>query len=150
MNNVARWNPFRELDDLHARLSSYLSPASGRGDGGRENMTVAEWAPAVDITEDDGAYVIRAELSDVKKDDVHVRVDAGVLTIHGERKLEKEEKNKRYHRVERSYGSFVRRFGVPEDADGDRIEAAFKDGVLEVRLPKHEVAKPKSVEIKVG
>lgn len=150
MNTLARWNPLKEIDDLQARLNSFFAPAQVKSDDKREPFTVAEWSPLVDISEDESAYVIRAELGDVKKEDVHVKVEGGVLTLHGERKFEKEEKGKRYHRVERSYGSFVRRFGVPEDTDPARTEATFKDGVLEVRLAKSEAAKSKSVEVRVA
>lgn len=112
-------------------------------------MTVAQWSPAVDISEDEKEYVVKAELPDLKKEDVKVCVEDGDLTISGERKFEKEEKGKKYHRIERSYGSFVRSFTLPEGVSGDKVSASFKDGVLEVHLPKDEKAKPKSVEVKV-
>lgn len=151
MNTITRWNPLQEIDDLHAKLNSYFGLAPLRSKETRENITVSEWAPAVDITEDDKEYVIRADLADVKKEDVSVRVEGGILTLSGERKFEKEEKQgKRYHRIERSYGAFVRRFGIPDDADPSKIEATFKEGVLKVRLSKHEVAQPKTVEVRVG
>ena len=113
-------------------------------------MTSADWAPLVDIAEDEKEYVIKAELPEVTKDDVKVSLQEGVLTITGERKFEKEEKGKKYHRVERAYGSFARSFSLPEDADATKVQAEFKDGVLKVHLPKSEKAKPKSVEVKVG
>ena len=113
-------------------------------------MTVAEWIPLVDITEDDQAYLIKAELPEVKKNDVKVTVENGVLNISGERKFEKEEQNKRYHRIERAYGSFTRSFAVPDDADDSAVTAEFKDGLLTVRLAKSEKARPKSVEVKVA
>jgi HSP20 family protein len=121
-----------------------------RKDGGKEAMTVAEWVPLVDIVEDEKEYLIKAELPEVKKEDVKVTVEDDVLTITGERKYEKEEKGKKYHRVERAYGSFERSFTLPEDADGSKVSAEFKDGILKVRLPKSEKAKPKAVEVKVG
>ena len=113
-------------------------------------MTVAEWAPTVDITEDEKNYIIKAELPDVKKEDVHVRVENGVLTITGERKAEKEEKNKKYHRVERSYGSFARSFTLPENVEAEKVSAAYKDGLLTVTVAKSEKAQPKQIEVKVG
>src|SRR6185436_6768895 len=91
-----------------------------RGDG-REDLTVAEWSPLVDITEDEKAYVIKAELPEVKKNEVKVRVENGVLYLSGERHFEKEEKGKRYHRVERAYGSFTRSFSLPNDADPNQV-----------------------------
>jgi HSP20 family protein len=132
------------LEELEKRLSS----RSGLGE--REALTLAEWSPSVDITEDDKEYVIKADLPEVKKEDVKVRVDDGVLTVRGERKLEKEEKSKKYHRVERAYGSFARSFGLPEDAEGDKVRAEFKDGVLLVHLPKNPAAKPKAREIAIS
>jgi len=107
-------------------------------------------APLVDISEDDKEYLIKAELPEVKKEDVKLAIQNDVLTISGERKYEKEEKGKKYHRVERAYGSFMRSFTLPEDADGSKVAAEYKDGVLKVHLPKAEKAKPKSIEVKVA
>ena len=148
MNPLAKWNPFRELEDIQNRLSSVFGRTSLRGLG-EETMTVSEWTPLVDVAEDDKEYLIKAELPEVKKEDVKVTVENGVLTITGERKFEKEEKNKKYHRVERAYGSFMRSFTLPQDAAGDKISAEFKDGVLKVHLPKSAEAKPKSIDVKV-
>jgi HSP20 family protein len=143
------WNPFREMEDLQDRLSSLLRHPF-RGLDTEEHMTASEWAPQVDITEDDKEYLIKADLPEMRKDDIKVTVENGVLSIRGERKLEKEEKGKKYHRVERSYGSFVRSFGLPEDANGSDVNAEFKDGVLAVHLKKSETAKPRSIEVKVS
>src|SRR6266496_2067074 len=151
MNVITRWNPFKELEEMENRLSTVFGRAPVKRNGeGKEAMTVAEWAPLVDITEDDKEYLIKAELPEVKKEDVKVAVENGVLTISGERKSEKEEKNKKYHRIERAYGSFERSFIVPDDADADKVIAEFKDGVLRVHLPKSEKAKPKQIEVKVA
>ena len=159
MNTLVRWdnkwNPFREMDDLHGRLNALIGRAFGRmpmrGEADAdEAITLSAWAPLVDITEDDKAYLIKAELPEVKKEDLKVAVEDGVLTLSGERKLEKEEKNKRYHRVERAYGSFARSFTVPDDADASKVRAEFKDGVLLVRLEKSEKAKPKTIEVQVA
>jgi HSP20 family protein len=149
MSALTRWDPFKEMDDLQKRLSSVFGLAS-RPTNGKEEMTVAQWLPLVDITEDDKEYLIKAELPEVKKEEVKVSVETGVLTISGERKFEKEEKNRRYHRVERAYGSFSRSFSVPDDADDSKVSAEFKDGVLTVRLAKSEKARPKSIEVKVS
>ena len=150
MTTMTRWNPFREMDDLQTRLNSILGCAPVRPDAGKESLTLCDWAPLVDITEDEKEYAIKADLPDVKKDEVRVKVENGILRISGERKFEKEEKDKRYHRVERSYGSFVRSFSIPEDADPAKVEAVFKEGVLSVRIAKSEKAHPKSIEVKVG
>ena len=149
MSALTRWDPFKEMDDLQKRLSSVFG-MSQRPSGGKEDMTVAQWLPLVDITEDDKEYLIKAELPEVKKEEVKVSVESGVLTISGERKFEREEKNKRYHRVERAYGSFTRSFAVPDDADDSKVAAEFKDGVLTVHLAKSEKARPKSIEVKVS
>jgi len=112
-------------------------------------MAVAQWAPLVDIIEDDKEYLIKVDLPEVKKEDVKITVQEGVLVITGERKIEKEEKGKRYHRLERAYGSFARSFTLPDDSDGSKVNAEFKDGVLKVHLAKSEKAKPKQIEVKV-
>ena len=159
MNALEKWNPFRapalwdpirELEDMQNRLSSLL----GRRlpllrDGGEEEFTVTEWLPPVDIAEDDKEYTVKAELPGMSKENIKVTVEASVLSITGERKVEKEEKSKKYHRIERSYGTFTRSFTVPDDASGDKVSAEFKDGVLKVHLPKEEKAKPKSVGVKI-
>ena len=143
MNALTRWNPFKEMEDLENRLSTFFGRAPvRRGNGEEEFITMTEWAPLVDITEDDKEYFIKAELPEVKKDDMKVAVENGVLTISGERKSEKEEKNRKYYRIERAYGSFERSFSVPDDADADKVNAEFEDGVLRVHLPKSEKAKP--------
>jgi len=143
------------MDELHSRLNSLFGSAFGRvpvrstGEQ-EENVTLTEWAPLVDITEDDKEYLIKAELPEVKKEDLSVVVENGVLTIRGERKLQKEEKGRRYHRVERAHGTFTRSFTVPDDADGSKVNAEFKDGVLDVHLAKSERCKPRSIEVKVS
>ena len=109
-----------------------------------------EWSPLVDISEDDKEYLIKAELPDVKKEDVKVTAEAGTLTIMGERKFEKEVKGRKYHRVERAYGSFGRSFSLPDDASPAKVSAEFKDGMLTVHLVKNEKAKPQQVEVKIS
>ena len=137
MNALTRWDPFQELHEMEKRLSTMFGRAPVRKSGEKEEaMTVAEWAPLVDITEDEKEYLIKAELPEVKKDDVKVTVQDGVLTIAGERKSEKEEKTKKFHRVDWAYGSFARSFTLPEDADADKVAGDFKDGVLKVHVPK--------------
>lgn len=147
---MTRWNPFKDLEEMEKRLSTYLGRPALRTEAGKEAMTVAEWSPLVDISEDDKEYLIKAEIPEMKKEDIKLSVHDDVLTITGERKYEKEEKNKKYHRVERAYGSFMRSFTLPEDADGSKVGAEYKDGVLKVHLPKSEKAKPKAIEVKVA
>ena len=150
MSALTRWDPFKEMDDLQKRLTSIFGLSPQRTTNGKEDMTVAQWLPLVDITEDDKEYLIKVELPEIRKDDVKVTVEGGVLTISGERRFEKEEKDKKYHRIERSYGSFTRSFSVPDDADDANVSADFKDGLLTVHLAKSEKARPKSIEVKVG
>jgi HSP20 family protein len=135
---------------LERRVATLLANREATGSGTQEALTVAQWSPLVDITEDEKEYLIKAELPDIKKEDVRLTVENDVLAISGERKFEKEEKGRRYHRIERAYGSFVRRFSLSEDADGRNVTADFKDGVLQVHLPKSVKAKQKAVEIKIG
>jgi len=146
---LVRWDPFRELKDMSERLNRVFSRPSLRNSG-KENLTVADWMPTVDISETEGEYLIKAELPEVRKEDVKVTVENGVLTLQGERRQEKEEKGKRFHRVERSYGSFVRSFTLPESVDESSVKAEYKDGVLNLHLPKSEKVKPKAIDVKVA
>ena len=146
---LVRWDPFRELEDMSERLNRVFSRPSLRNSG-KENLTVADWMPTVDISETEGEYLIKAELPEVRKEDVKVIVENGVLTLQGERRQEKEEKAKRFHRVERSYGSFVRSFTLPESVDESSVKAEYKDGVLNLHLPKSEKVKPKAIDVKVA
>jgi HSP20 family protein len=146
---LVRWDPFRELEDMSERLNRVFSRPSVRNTG-KENLTVADWMPTVDISETEGEYLIKAEVPEVRKEDVKVTVENGVLTLQGERRQEKEEKGKRYHRVERSYGSFVRSFSLPESVDENAVKAEYKDGVLNLHLPKSEKVKPKAIDVKVA
>ena len=151
--SLVRWDPFRELEEMSSRLNRVfghsLVPRSA--EGAKDTMAMFDWSPTVDIAETPEEFQIKAELPEVKKDDVKVSVENGILRLEGERKHEKEEKGKKFHRVERSYGSFLRSFTLPENVDDTKVQAEFKDGVLNVRLPKAP-AKPKakSIEVKVG
>ena len=146
---LVRWDPFRELEDMSERLNRVFSRPTLRNTG-TENLTVADWMPTVDISESESEYLIKAELPEVRKEDVKVTVENGVLTLQGERRQEKEEKGKRFHRVERSYGSFVRSFTLPESVDEGGVRAEYKDGVLALHLPKSEKVKPKAIDVKVA
>jgi HSP20 family protein len=132
---ITRWNPFRELEQMQNRLASSwpFDPFANAGNG--ESVTIAEWSPRVDVVEDDKEFLIKAELPEMKREDVKVSVEDGVLTVSGERKFEKEDKSKKYHRIEREYGSFVRSFTLPAGTSGEKVTADFKDGVLKVHLP---------------
>jgi HSP20 family protein len=139
------------MEALRQGLGSLFSRSQGlSSEGHEEQIAVPEWAPLVDISEDDKEYLIKAELPEVKKEDVKVTAEDGTLTIMGERKFEKEEKGKKYHRVERAYGSFGRSFSFPDDASPEKVTADFKDGVLSVHLAKTEKAKPQQIEVKIA
>jgi HSP20 family protein len=143
---IVRWDPFRDLQERMNRMFDDSYRGAGRGEdwglGGA-------WAPPVDIYEKDGNIVVKAELPGVDPKDVDVRVENNTLTIRGERKIDNEIKQEAYHRVERSYGTFTRSFSLPSVLDQEKIKAEFKDGVLQVTLPKHERALPKQINIAV-
>ncbi len=147
--SLIRWDPFSDFDSLFSRmmprtLASW--PRVALGDGGEAKL---EWAPSTDISETDKEYLVRAELPAVKKEDVKVTVDSGMLKIEGERKQKKEEKSEKYHRVESYYGNFQRQFSLPENVDANGIRCESQDGVLTVHIPKKTVEKPKQIEIRV-
>ena len=137
--NLVKWSPFRELEDIQTRLNRFFN-----------ETPFGDWAPPVDIQETDKEYLIKAELPEVKKEDVKVEMLDGVLTIQGERQQEKEEKGKKFHKMERSYGKFVREFSLPSEVDATKIAAEFKDGMLHIHLPKTATPKPKAIEVKVA
>jgi HSP20 family protein len=149
---LVKWDPFRELEDISNRLNRAIGrtfPLNGGVETAEEMRMFADWAPIVDIQETPEEFLIKAELPEVKKEDVKVAMEDGVLSIRGERKLEKEEKGKKYHRIERAYGTFMRSFVLPDNVNGEKVLATYKDGVLEVHLPKTAAAKPKATEVKV-
>lgn len=146
--NLVQWDPFRELEEMSNRLNRFLSRQDARQSNGKELLTVADWAPSVNISESDEEFHIEAELPEVKKKDVKVTLDNGVLTLQGERREELEKKGRKIHRIERSYGRFARSFTLPDLVDDAKVKAEFKEGVLHLHLPKSEKAKPKAIEIK--
>jgi HSP20 family protein len=119
------------------------------GSGEIHSLTVADWSPEVDISEDDHGYLLKADLPEMKKDDVRVTVEDGILCVSGERKIEKEDQKRKFHRTERSFGNFRRSFTLPEDADSKKVTAEFRDGVLKVHLPTTPIARSKAIEVKV-
>jgi len=150
MNALTRWNQLKELEALRHGLGGLFSRSPVHlPEGQEEQIAVPEWAPLVDISEDDQEYRIKVELPEVKKEDVKVTAEEGTLTIMGERKFEKEEKGRKYHRVERAYGSFGRSFSLPDDVSPAKVSAECKDGVLTVHLAKDAKAKPQQIEVKV-
>jgi HSP20 family protein len=146
--HLARIDPFRELENLSSRLNRMINqPLSGRF--GDEAPAFGDWAPAMDIEETDAEYLVRADLPAIRKDDVKIGISDGILTVEGERKQEKEEHGKKFHRIERSYGKFIRRLALPSDVDPQKVSAKFADGELQVHLPKSASSKPRSIEVSV-
>jgi HSP20 family protein len=146
--SLIRREPFREIDELFNRVMGAPSlrwPRTPEGNGGR----VFEWAPSADISETEREFLIRAELPAVKREDVRVMVENGLITIKGERKQEKTDKNEKQHRVERFYGSFERSFSLPDNVDVSAIQAESKDGVLTVHIPKTKADPPRAIEVAV-
>lgn len=144
--NITRWEPFREFEDMFRQYSPFFSRAVRRVEGDD-----AQWRPVADITETDAEYVIKAELPEVKKEDVKVTFEQGVLTVSGERRQEKKQKEENEIRVESFYGSFSRSFSLPDNVNAKGIQAESKDGVLRIRIPKTkptETEKAIAIEIK--
>lgn len=141
------WDPFREFSDLSSRLDRLLE-GWPKLSTEREAMALADWSPRVDIRESKDAYLVDAELPGVDRKDIHVFVDDGMLTIRGERRERHDEKQARSHRVECSYGTFVRSFAIPGDASGADVEASYDNGILRLRLPRTRTREAKEVTIK--
>ena len=146
MNTLSKWNPINEISEMQSRLSSFFGKPLGNN--GESKFALADWAPLVDVMEDEKEYVIKAELPEVRKEDVKVRIENDMLTISGDRHFEKEEKDKRYHRVERSYGSFERSFLIPDACKAEKMEAKYKDGMLTLHIPKNEQAISMAIDVK--
>ena len=145
-----RWDPFGEFSTLQERMNRLfedLIPATRKGE---EELNTGTFYPAVDISEGEKDITLKAELPGIDKKDVHLEINDGVITLRGERKIEKEDEKEHYHRVERSYGSFNRSFTLPTTVDSGKVKANYKDGILEVTLPRKEEAKPKSIPVEVN
>lgn len=149
MSNITRWNPVSEFEDLMNRYNRMFGLARANEREGKDMFSRSDWSPAVDIKETPEAFTIDAELPGMSKDDVKVTVHDGVLSIEGERKHEEESGDKKHHRVERFYGSFLRRFTLPDNVDENSVRANFKDGVLSLTLQKAEPKEPKAIEVDV-
>ena len=149
---IVRWEPFRDLLSLQDRMNRLFDESyRGANRGAADEWALGgSWAPAVDIYEQEGNIVLKAELPGVDPKAVDIRLENNTLTLRGERKLDNEVKEDNYHRVERSYGSFSRAFTLPTVVDQGNIKAEFKDGVLKLTLPKREEAKPRQIQINVG
>ncbi len=151
MRNLGRFDPFRDLRSMQSRMDQLFGEALQRQAGSTEDEPLrASWLPSVDVHENDTEITLRAELPGMSQDDVELTLDKGRLTIQGEKRLEREDTDGDYRRIESSYGSFYRSFPLPESVDQDAIDARFENGVLYVTLPKVEEAKPKRIALKIN
>ena len=147
---LIRWDPFREISTLQERMNRLFSEVARRSPVAEEEIIQGAWIPPVDIFETGDSIVIKAELPGISKEDITLEVKENTLSIKGEKKFEKDVKEESYHRVERSYGAFQRAFALPSTVQQDKVKAKFRDGILEVTLPKAEETKPKQIKVDVS
>src|SRR3989442_771475 len=150
MTVLTRWDPFREFTTLQERMNRLVRDQYRAEGGSEESLTTTNFAPAEDVYEDEHSITLKIEVPGIDEKDIDVRIENNPLTVHGERKFEKEEKEENYRRVERQYGSFTRTFTVPSTVDPEKVEAHYDKGVLKVRLAKKAEAKPKQIKVNVG
>ena len=148
MTVLTRWDPFREFSTLQDRMNRLFHDSLG--DGREEALTTTAFAPAVDIYEDEHNVTLKIEVPGIDENDIDVRIENNTLTVHGERKFEKDEKEENYRRVERQYGSFTRTFTLPSTVETENISANYDKGVLKIKLAKKAEAKPKQIKVNIG
>jgi HSP20 family protein len=144
---VIKWEPFRDVDDMFDRFFAETMRRLPRQ--GAQSPQVSEWAPLADVSETEDEFLIKAELPEVRKEDVSITVQDGVLTLAGERKQEQREDQEKAHRIERCYGAFARRFALPENADQQGISAESRDGLIVIHIPKQRVVEPQPRQIRI-
>src|SRR5437879_962218 len=149
MTVLTRWDPFREFSTLQDRMNRLFQESFGR-EGREESLTTTRFAPAVDVYEDEHNVTLKIEVPGIDEKDIDVRIEGNTLSVHGERKFEKEEKEENYRRIERQYGSFTRSFTLPSSVDTSQVSANYDKGVLKVNLAKKAEAKPKQIKVNVG
>jgi len=149
MTLITRWDPFREFVSLQSRMNRLFNDSLG-SEGREEALTTTTFAPAVDVYEDEHNVTLKVEVPGIDEKDIDVRIENNTLTVHGERKFEKEEKEENYRRVERQYGSFTRTFTLPQTVDQESVQANYDKGVLKIQLAKKAEAKPKQIKVNVG
>jgi HSP20 family protein len=150
MTVLTRWEPFRDIASLQDRMNRLFNEQVANYGSNEESLFAGSFTPAVDVYEDEQAIQLKFEVPGIDEKDIDIRLENQVLTVRGERKLEKETKEENFRRVERRYGSFTRSFNLPNTVDSESVHAAYDKGVLSVRLPKKEAAKPKQIKINVG
>src|SRR5271165_595059 len=149
MTVLTRWEPFREFTTLQDRMNRLFRDSFGP-EGREEALSTAAFAPPVDVYEDEHNITLKIEVPGIEEKDIDVRIENNTLTVHGERKFEKEEKEENYRRVERQYGSFTRSFSLPTTVDAEQVKANYEKGILNISLPKKAEAKPKQIKVNVG
>src|ERR1700721_679224 len=149
MTVLTRWEPFREFSPLQDRMNRLFRESYNEG-GRDESLTASSFAPAVDFYEDEHNVTLKIEVPGIDEKDIDVRIENNTLTVHGERKFDKEEKEENYRRVERQYGSFTRTFTLPQTVDQESVQADYDKGVLKIKLAKKQEAKPKQIKVNVG
>src|SRR3989441_8366494 len=148
MTVLTRWEPFREFSTLQDRMNRLFRETQGNSQD--ESLIGSSFAPAVDVYEDEHNVTLKIEVPGIDEKDIDVRIENNTLTVHGERKIEKEEKEENYRRVERQYGSFTRSFTLPSSVDSGQVSAHYDNGVLKIKLAKKAEAKPKQIKVNVG
>ncbi len=149
MTVLTRWEPFREFASLQDRINRVFRDTYSEGSRD-ESLATSSFAPAVDVYEDEHNVTLKVEVPGIDEKDIDIRLENNTLTVHGERKIEKEEKEENYRRVERQYGSFTRTFTLPTTVDAEKVSANYDKGVLSITLPKKAEAKPKQIKVNVG
>jgi HSP20 family protein len=149
MTVITRWDPFREFSTLQDRMNRLFRDSYG-SEGRDESLTTTSFAPPVDVYEDEHTINLKIEVPGIDEKDVDVRIENNTLTVHGERKFEKEEKEENFRRVERQYGSFTRSFTLPNTVDAEQVKASYDKGILKISLAKKAEAKPKQIKVNVG
>jgi HSP20 family protein len=149
MTVLTRFEPFRDFATLQDRINRVFRETYSP-EGRDESLTTSSFAPAVDVYEDEHHVTLKIEVPGIDEKDIDVRIENNTLTVHGERKIEKEEKEENYRRVERQYGSFTRTFTLPNTVDAEKVSANYDKGVLNIALPKKAEAKPKQIKVNVG
>jgi HSP20 family protein len=149
MTVLTRFEPFREVATLQDRMNRVFRESFNQA-GQDESLTNSSFAPAVDVYEDEHTVTLKIEVPGIDEKDIDVRLENNTLIVHGERKIEKEEKEENYRRVERQYGSFTRTFTLPTTVDSEKVSASYDKGVLKIALPKKAEAKPKQIKVSVG
>src|SRR5438067_13300648 len=150
MNTLITWNQLREMEEAQNRMTRFFGGFPNKlGTGETHSLAVADWSPEIDISQDEHEYLLKADLPEIKKDDVRVTVEDDILCVSGERKSKKEDHKRKFNRIERSFGNFRRSFTLPEDTDSTKVTAEFRDGVLKVHLPTTTKARSKALDVKV-